>query len=258
MRYFYIANNRLGYEVLKWLKTQDDELVGLSIHHGKKRSWGEEILDAADLPEERIFDASRLSEPETINAIKQLKPDIGVSILFGYILRKPFFSIFPKEVINLHPGMLPFNRGAHTNIWSIVEGTPAGTTLHYIDEGVDTGDIIAQREVTVSPTDTGKTLYRKLEDASFELFRQTWPKFRTDDIERTVQPGPDEGSNHRVKDLNKIDEIQLDQTYSARELINILRARSFPPYKGAWFEENGQKIYINLDLKEEKEFDRDY
>ncbi len=248
MRLVCFANNWTGWQVLEYLRGQPDQIVALVIHPPPKRKFGDEILAAAALEEDRIFDASTLGDPGVVDAIGKLAPDIGVSLLLSYILRKPMLDLFPKGVINLHPAYLPFNRGQYTNVWSIVDRTPAGTTLHYIDEGIDTGEVIAQRQVEVDLTDTGEMLYRKLERASVDLFIETWPLIREDSPARDPQAG--EGTYHRAADVDRIDRIDLDRTYTARELIDILRARTFPPYEGAYLEQDGRRIYLRLSLTE--------
>ncbi len=147
---------------------------------------------------------------------------------------------------------MPFNRGAHPNVWSIVEDTPAGVTLHYIDEGVDTGDTIAQRRVPIEPIDTGETLYRKLEKACVGLFKEVWPLIRCGKAERIPQRQTG-GTFHRIRDTERIDQIDLDSPYTARELINIIRARTFAPYPGAYFCHEGRKAYMRLQLFYEDE-----
>mgnify|MGYP003693610905 CR=1 FL=1 len=73
-------------------------------------------------------------------------------------------------------------------------------TLHYIDPGVDTGDIIAQKESAVSAIDTGETLYRRLELAALVLFAETWPLVRAGQAPRRAQ-APDAGTRHRARDV---------------------------------------------------------
>jgi methionyl-tRNA formyltransferase len=212
------------------------------------RRHGDEILALLGLPDARVFDGSRLAEPEVLASIEALRPEIGVSILFGYLLRRPMLDLLPAGCVNLHPALLPYNRGAYPNVWSIVDQTPAGATLHYVDEGVDTGDIITQRAVEVDVTDTGATLYARLEKAALELFRETWPLLSSGEAGRTPQNHGD-GTSHRVRDVETIDEISLDQMYTARSIIDLLRARTFPPHRGAYFRHGGGKVYLELNLR---------
>jgi len=248
MKILYMGNNWIGWKILEWLVQQGEEIVGLVVHPPSKRKFVDEMLSEIHLPQDRIFDASTLQLPETRQAIASLQPDIALSMLFGYILRDEFIRLFPKGVINLHPSFLPYNRGQYPNVWSILEGTPAGTTIHFIDAGIDTGDIIAQKQVDIEPIDTGKTLYHKLERASVELFRETWPSIRSGNNPRWRQTG-ESGTFHRTKDVQKIDRIDLDKQYKARDLIDRIRARTFAPYQGVFFEENGKRIYLRLELE---------
>ncbi len=246
MRILYLGNNWLGYRVFKWLVSQNENIVGLATHPvdgAQPQMWTDEILEVAPR-KTYLIDGSMINHDPML---QNLNADICVAVFFGYILDDQFIQSFPHGVINLHPSYLPFNRGKHPNIWSIVDQTPAGITLHYIDKGIDTGDIIEQRMVKVEPYDTGKTLYLKLENTGMELFTDTWPLIKSGKAPRKKQEGLT--THHFAKDLEMIDEIDLDKTCTARDLINILRARTFPPYKGVYFIEDGKKVYVNLDFK---------
>ena len=206
MRILFLANNWLGWQILKWLKDEKETVVGLIMHPPEKQKFGKEIIDTAQLPSSLIFSGETLKDPDILRDISSLEPDIGISILFGYILFDKFINIFPKGIINLHPSYLPYNRGVYPNVWSIIEKTQAGISLHYINAGIDTGDIISQSKVKVEPVHTGGMLYRNLEIAD------------------------------------------LDRKFRARELIDIIRARTFPPHNGAYFVQDGRKIYLRLHL----------
>lgn len=251
MKVMVLANNWVGWQLVSWLsKRIDAEIVGLVIHPDQKQKYGREIVSAADLPKDKIFNGSKLRQKEVRDQIAALPAELALSIYFGYILKPDFLDIFPQGVINLHPSYLPYNRGTHPNIWSIVDETPAGVSLHYIDSGIDTGQIISRRLVNVDPTDTGKTLYQKLERASVNLFCDMWPEIvagRFTSKEQILE----EGTFHRAKDVSSIDEINLNEKYRAGDLLNILRARTFPPYPGAFFWHNGRKIYIRVQLLNE-------
>lgn len=256
MRILFLGNNRAGWEVIRWLRARDEQVVGVVVHPKGQRKYGQEIIDAAGLEPDRVFEADHLRSPDALDRIRALEPDIAISVFFGYILRRDLLEMMPRGAVNLHAAFLPHNRGAYPNVWSIVEGAPAGATLHYMDEGTDTGDIIARKEVLVEPVDTGESLYRKLEVACVDLFREAWPLVRAGEAPRIPQ-GADEGTTHRRRDVERLDAIDLDERYTARELIDVIRARTFPPHRGAYFEKDGRRVYLRLQLSYEDELDRE-
>jgi len=256
MRILYLGNNWLGYQILKWLKEQEEEVVGLVVHPKGKGKYRDEIIKCSALGQDAIFDGSQLNQDKVSRAIKNLQPAIGISVMFGYILRPQFLAIFPKGVINLHPAYLPYNRGAYPNVWSIVDGTPAGVTIHYIDAGVDTGDIILSCEVPIEAVDTGESLYHKLENALTRLFVEAWPLIKSGKAPRIAQENK-MATHHNVSDVERIDRIDLNRNYKAQDLINIIRARTFFPHKGGYFElENGRRVFLRLQLFYEEEIDQ--
>ncbi len=125
--------------------------------------------------------------------------DILVSYRYRYIVRPDMLAKFPGGAINLHISYLPWNRGAHPNVWSHYDGTPIGVSIHHMDRGVDTGDIIAQRLVTLDPDATLRTSYEHLSKCVEELWLEMWPQIREGTAPRKPQSGP--SSVHRVRDL---------------------------------------------------------
>lgn len=247
MRILLLGNNRVAWRLAEWLRQEREEIVGLVLHPPAGRRFGDEIIRASGVGADQIFDGSRLSEAAVVRAIDTLRPTLGVCAMFGYLLRDEMLALLPAGCVNVHPSLLPYNRGAYPNVWSIVDGSPAGATLHYIDGGVDTGDVIAQRRVEVEPVDTGASLYRRLEDACVQVFQESWPSLHAGTAPRRPQQ-KDAGTHHRVRDVETIDEIDLERTYRARDLINILRARTFAPYRGAYFRLGARKVYMQLTL----------
>jgi methionyl-tRNA formyltransferase len=245
MRVVYFANNRLGARVAERVVTEGAEIVGIVLHPAERRRFGDEIAAAA--PAAPRFDADRLDDPNVLAAIRALEPELGVSVLFGYLLRRPVLDLFPNGCVNLHPALLPYNRGAYPNVWPILDGTPAGATLHYVDAGVDTGDIVAQRPVEVEPVDTGETLYRRLEDASFDVFFDAWPALRAGTAPRQPQR-LDAGTSHRVRDVDALDAIDPEAPYTAGALIDLIRARTFSGFPGAYVVRDGRKVFLRLEL----------
>jgi methionyl-tRNA formyltransferase len=247
MRLICLVNNYLGWQALEYLREQE-QVVGVVIHPPERCKFETEIRATAGSAE--VFTAEDLRDPASLKRMAQLKPDLGMSVLFGYLLKQDFLTLLASGCLNLHPAYLPYNRGAYPNVWSIVDGTPAGVSLHYIDEGVDSGDIVRQKEVPVSCTDTGESLYHKLEAAGMQLLRDTWPAIQSGRVERTPQRN-EAATFHKVADVAEIDEIYLGQSYPAEQLLRILRARTFPPHRGAFFRHEGRKVYVRIQFEEE-------
>lgn len=252
MRITLFVNGRVGLDAVKWLRNENAEIAGIVVHPDSNARFKAEILDAAGLPETRVLKAQDIKTEQGVEKLKSFNADIGVSLYFAYILKTDVIDLFPEGVVNLHPAYLPFNRGRFTNVWSIVDSTPAGVSIHYIDRTVDTGDIVARREIEVGPFDTGRTLHEKLESESFKLFCETWPQIASGTASRMPQDRT-EGTFHRARDVDDIDRIELDREYKARDLLNVIRARTFAPYSGAYYEENGERVYLRIELLREEE-----
>jgi methionyl-tRNA formyltransferase len=148
----------------------------------------------------------------TEEAIKtEALEDFDWVISFGYkhILKSDFISRFYGKIINLHISYLPYNRGSHPNVWSFVEDTPKGVTIHLIDDGIDTGDILLQKIVKFSDSEnTLSSTYKRLIEEIQNLFIENSDAILYNKIEPTPQIG--EYSYHLVKDLNKIKHLLVD------------------------------------------------
>jgi methionyl-tRNA formyltransferase len=143
-----------------------------------------------------------------------VEPDICISVSYRHIIPPEIIDIAPR-IINLHISYLPFNRGAHPAVWSIVEGTPAGVTLHEIDEGIDTGPILVQQRVGVFSADTAATLYDRLSDVAFYLFCDMWKDVKCNNIIPKKQTS--KGTFHTVKDFED-------------NVFDLIRAKAFIDY----------------------------
>ncbi|HJV76555.1 MAG TPA: formyltransferase family protein [Noviherbaspirillum sp.] len=127
------------------------------------------------------------------------RTDFIVSFGYRHILSNDVLKLFEKRAINLHISYLPWNRGADPNLWSFLEDTPKGVTIHRVDQGIDTGDILIQRYVSTLPGDTLRTSYERLTQAMLALFAETWTELRLDQMSPHPQL-PNSGSLHRSKD----------------------------------------------------------
>lgn len=247
MRILLFLNNWGAWQVTEWLRQRGEDIVGLVLQPPDDQRFADEIRSAVSLPANQVWTANQLRDPTTIAQLRALRPDVGISAFFGYILKAEVIQMFPNGCINLHAALLPYNRGWHTNVWPIIDGSPAGVTIHYIDAGVDTGDIIAQRRIPVEPTDTGGSLHESITRAQVGLFKEIWPLIREGKNSRAPQDHSI-ATLHRKAELAEISRIHLDRTYRAGDLVNVLRARTYPPYPSAYYVEGEQRTYVRIEL----------
>lgn len=200
-----------------------------------------------------IFDSSMLHNPDFLEYLKREQPSLAISVHFSEILREEFTCIPKHGVVNLHSAYLPYNRGHWPEVWSIIRNTPAGITLHYIDQGIDTGDIIDQELTAVSFEDTCESLAAKAEIAGINLVLKNWQSIICGSAVAKEQAQKFPLNLHRHLDL--ISEIKLDQLYTGKDLINILRSLTIPRLlKGAFFidPDTGDRIWVQVSLEREK------
>ncbi len=147
---------------------------------------------------------------DTIDRDYVVRQGIDILVSYGYqhIIDGTVLDRLDGRAVNLHVSYLPWNRGAHPNLWSFIEDTPKGVTIHFIDTGIDTGDIVEQREVSFTGTGTLATSYERLKDEVEALFREVWPAIRNGTAQRRKQQGP--GSYHGKKDLAQVAHLLTD------------------------------------------------
>jgi len=148
-----------------------------------------------------------ISTEEPIRVTSEELREVNFLVSYGYrhIIKKEVLDLMQKRAINLHISLLPWNRGADPNLWSFLEDTPKGVTIHVLDDGIDTGEILAQKEVAFSTEDTLRTSYEKLSETIEALFRETWPLIREGKVTSRAQVG--EGSFHLLKDRKQYEHL---------------------------------------------------
>lgn len=130
--------------------------------------------------------------------------DYDFIISFGYrhIIKQEIIDLYPDKIINMHISLLPYNKGADPNLWSYLENSPKGVTIHKIDKGLDTGDIILQKKVQDNiESDTLKTSYDRLIQEITKLFTDNAENILNNKITAHKQNGT--GSMHYLKDKEK-------------------------------------------------------
>jgi methionyl-tRNA formyltransferase len=192
-----------------------------------------------------------LTEKEQLSLIKNIEPDIVISSGFEHKVPEEIIEVPENGIVNLHPSFLPYNRGSHPNVWSIIEDTPAGVSIHYMVEEIDEGPIIDRKEVRVEPSDTAGDLYNRLQREMFELFKDNWTDIK-EGVEAREQ-NTETGNTNYEKDLEEASELDLDQKVNAGEFLKKLRGLTWKPYNTAYFEKYGEKYFVEIEITPESE-----
>lgn len=249
MKIGLFASGTVGIQIAKFLGDQGEAPACLAIDARDTCGLNADIIAAASLPNpNRVFLSDSLYEPETLARLKELKPDLIVLAWWPYILKREIIEIPRLGSLNFHPSLLPYNRGKHYNFWALVEGAPFGVTLHWVDVAVDCGDIAFQSPIQVTWEDTGATLYHKAQEEIVHLFMKRFAEIKAGRIPRIPQD-LSRGSFHRAHELEQASRIELDKNYNARDLLNVLRARTFPPHPAAWFTEGDTRYEVRVEIK---------
>jgi len=171
---------------------------------------------------------SEWAAPINVEYLKGNSIDFLVSYGYRHIIQKPVIEHLQGRIVNLHISLLPWNRGADPNLWSFLEDTPKGVTIHYVDEGLDTGDIIAQKELFFDEEyETLATTYEKLNDSIVELFREYWPKIMGGQVQGLKQPVS--GSFHRLEDKHRFEHLLAEKGWNTPVKEIVAKAFSSGP-----------------------------
>ena len=244
MKLLLMADNQVGLEIVQWLISEYWEDIVLVVTTSENEIY--KTVLRASIP--CIVSRSGKGVKDYLED-RGIIPDLGYLVWWPKIIKTPLLEFPRAGFINTHPSLLPFNRGKHYNFWALVDQTPFGVTLHFADESIDTGDIIVQRSIPYTWEDSGASLHYKAIEETINLFKDSYPEIRQLNIPRQKQD-PDKGSFHLVKELGPASHIDLGKQYLARDLLNLLRARTFEGHPACWFEADGREYEVRIEIKE--------
>lgn len=191
-----------------------------------------------------VLRARQLNSAASMEILHRMDLDYILCVHFPYMIRRPVLNLPKYGVLNLHPAYLPYNRGWHTPTWAILDGTPAGASLHYMSPSVDAGDVVYQEQIAVDPADTADSLYQHLKALEVRVFREGWQRIREGRSEGVPQADR-QATTHRRQDLfdPAVQRIDLDAVVPAGDLLRRLRALTTSRAEEAAYFEIGERRY---------------
>lgn len=248
-----LANDKPGLDVCKYLVVQGEQIERLYIHEEQNAKYTDEIIKASNCERGKIYLSKDLKDPIHLNELKKVKTDWIITVYWAYLISEKLINMAREGTINFHPALLPINRGWYPHVHSIIDDTPTGVTLHVIEKTADTGPIWAQKEVPIEPLDTSDTIYYRLQEEIVKLFRETWPDIKSGKI-KAIPQDEAKAIYHKKAEVDALDFLDLNAEIRVRDVINILRARSFGNRGFAYYENDGQRVYVNIRLSKSSHF----
>ena len=198
--------------------------------------------------EESVFEFAKKNNIPILSfdEVEKLSPDIGFSVRYNKIIPLSVIESFKLGIINTHGGILPEYRGSYCNINSIINNEKEyGVTLHYISEGIDTGDIVAIKKINIDELDTGFSLYMKSEQLCYEILKENIKSIINEQNERVsqdelIEKGHKCGIYYAKSTIAK-KFIGFDNIGNS---LNIIRAFDSPFHEPAYTIINNRKVYL--------------
>ncbi len=234
MRVVFIGTGEIGLPTLRALQKSKHELAGVVTQPDKPAGRHQKITPppiraAVSGNQISILQPARIKDRKSTEQIRALQPDVIVVMAYGQILPHEVLDIPKIACLNLHASLLPRWRGAAPIQAAIASGDrETGITVMYMDEGLDTGDILLQRKIDILPNDTGETLHDRLAQVAPESLLEALDLLASGSAPRTVQ----DNALATYAPKLKREDGQIDWSEPADVIERKIRA--FNPWPGAF------------------------
>jgi len=244
MKIVYIGTPAFAVPPLQSLLTAGHDVVGVITRTDKPAGRGKVLTPpavkvAAEQSGLAVFQPKRVREPASIEAVRAMGPEAIVVAAYGQILPRELLLLPRYGCINIHASLLPAYRGAAPINWAIINGeTRTGITIMQMDEGMDTGAVLAQESIPVGPRDTAGDLTEKLAELGSWLIVDTLSRIEAGGVTAV----PQDPARATMAPLLKKEDGLIDWRMSAREIHN--RVRGLYPWPGAYGFLDGRLIKV--------------
>lgn len=251
MNILFMGGHELGAITLENLINKGMNIVGVVITK-TDNVWYSGVDKVAEKYNIKLYEEKNINELEFIEKIRALDIDLITSVNFEQILKKDIINLPKKGCINTHASLLPKYRGRAPLNWAILNGEKeVGVTVHYIEEGIDTGDIIIQEKIIVEDGDYISDVLEKIKSIyPYVVYKAITliQKNKTEIIKQDIKAGSYFGKRNA-------EDGQIDFDNTGIEIFNMIRALS-KPYPGAFIKNEKQHIIIWRATLEQKQIEK--
>ncbi len=244
MRIVFMGAAELSLPALKWLIQSEHQVVAVYTQPDKPAGRGRApappaVKSVALEHGLTLLQPTSLKDAAAQETLAQFRPDVIVVAAYGRILPGQVLALPPFGCLNIHPSLLPRHRGPSPIQGAILAGDEStGVTIILLDEGLDTGPIIAQRRVAIEPGDTTQSLTERLAQIGARLLGEALPLW----LSRSVTPQPQEDDGVTYTRLFSKQDGEVDWHLPAAEIGR--RVRAFHPWPGCYTRWQGKMLKI--------------
>jgi methionyl-tRNA formyltransferase len=244
LRTVFMGTPDFALQTLQGLIDAGCKMVGVYTQPDRPKGRGKqlaappvkELAQKYDIP---VYQPLKLRQPEAVAELEALAPDLIVVVAYGQILPKSVLEIPAHGCINVHASLLPKYRGAAPINKAIIDGeTETGITTMYMDVGLDTGDMLVKKSLSIGPEETAGQLHDRLASLGRETMEETLRQLCAGTLQRVVQD--DEQSTYAA--MMKKEDGRIDWSRSAQEIHN--HVRGLDPWPGAYTTINGELLKL--------------
>ncbi len=246
MRIVFMGTPDFAVPCLEALVNSGYNIVGVVTQPDKPAGRKQSELKAPPVKEvalslgiKNILQPEKVKTPEFLESIRQLKPDLIVTAAYGRILTKAVLDVPGLGCINVHGSLLPKYRGAAPIQWALINGdTVTGITTMFMDEGMDTGDILLKKEIEIGPDMNAAELFDKLKELGAQALLETLEALKNGTLTRTPQ---DHSKAVNVPMMTKEAGL-INWNKSADDIHNLVRGTY--PWPGAYTFYKGSRLKV--------------
>jgi methionyl-tRNA formyltransferase len=234
MRIVFMGTPDFAIPSLEALLKSGDHVVGVITQPDRPKGRGQTLTPSpiklvAQREQLPLMQPTKMKDQAFLDALASRKPDLIAVAAFGRILPPAVLKLPPRGCINVHGSLLPKYRGAGPIQWAIINGeTETGITTMLMDEGMDTGAILLQDRIAITPEDTAGTLSPRLAELGGHLLIETITQLKAD----ALVPRQQDHSQATLAPLLKKEDGLIDWTMNAAAIAN--RVRGLSPWPGAY------------------------
>lgn len=234
-----VGSRKLACNLTEWMLTQKSvQIIGI-VPPPFKGWWDDQL--------KKLAEKNRIPVFSTIEELLQETPDVIFSLNYWKVIEPQYIKLVKSGIINIHHSYLLKYKGRYSTSWAIVNARKLncwqhGTTLHYINERLDEGDIIDSYKCIITEADTAESLFERVENLAIDMFKANFPRIINEEKINYLKPDNDSF----FYDINSNKNLEIPYGTNIEEVYDFIRAWTFKDRPKPYFKYNDVKIFLSF------------